>query len=321
MAEADWEGTVKPVEKMASRLLARHGLSPPYSLDDLAEVYGEVEYISIPFGADGITIGIGGEKKPQIIINDSAPDTRKKFTLAHELGHIIIPWHTGTIVSHIDHVEANLEYKEMEAEANSFAAELLIPKAWLLKIQSDFPDVESLVKHVLEATGTSRDAALIKIFNTIESPVICAQIDQSGEIINSYRSQSSPTGANLIGRNVYSENIFSTEVTEENFDLGDRSYKAWVFENNEVEETDPRPWRDVLAQILEETDSKNLLPSINAILPSQYNSHKGKTESELCSLVIRAYDGRGRFDVVISHPLFPQYVIKRIRELIAKNKT
>lgn len=312
---------MKPVEKMAARLLARHKLYPPYNLNQLAEIYGTVEYIHIPFEADGITIGIGGEAKPQIIINDSAPDTRKKFTLAHELGHIIIPWHTGTIVSHIDHVESNFEYREMEAEANQFAAELLIPRGWLLDTQDSFDAFGNLVKHVLHSTGASRDAVLIKIFNTIEYPIICVQIGELGEVINYYRSRSAPTGANLTGRNVNLEIIFSTAVSEEYFDLGDRSYKAWIFENNEIRETDPRPWREVISQILDETNSKNLLLSINAILPSQYNSHKDKTESELCSLVIRAYDGREKFDVVISHPLFPQYVIKRIRELVDKNKT
>ena len=312
---------MRPVEKMAARLLARHKLSPPFDLDELAEEYGSVEYLHIPFNADGITIGIGGESKPQIIINSLAPKTRKKFTLAHELGHIIIPWHTGTIVSHIDNVNSDIEYREMESEANQFAAELLIPRDWLLGIQGNFSSFEGLVQHVLSSTGASRDAVLIKIFNTIESPVVCAQIDGSGNVVHSYRSSSAPTGADLFGRNVYAENIFSTEVFEESFDLGDRSYKSWFFVSNEIIESDPRPWREVLAQILEETNSKELLPSINAILPTKYNSNKDKSEAELCSLVIQAYDGRGKFDEVIAHPLFPQYVIKRIRELIAKNKT
>lgn len=310
---------MKPVEKMAARVLARHKLSPPYDLEQLVKIYGTVEYLHIPFEADGITVGIGGDTKPQIIINDTAPETRKKFTLAHELGHIIIPWHTGTIVSHIDPVNSNFEYKEMEAEANLFAAELLVPRSWILDIQDSFPSIENLVKHVLISTGVSRDVALIKIFNTIEHPIICSQIDSVGTIIYSYRTKSAPTGAYLIGRNSYLENIFST-AEETDFTLGDRSYKCWSFSNSEIIETDSRPWRDVLNQILEETDSLNLLPNINSILPAKYNANKDKTESELCALALQAYDGRKRFEKVISHPLFPQYVIKRIRELIAKRK-
>lgn len=310
-----------PVEKMAARLLNRHSLTPPYDLEALVLNYASVEFHHFPVDADGITIGIGGEEKPQILINLDSPDTRRKFTLAHELGHIIIPWHTGTIVSHLGKIEANTEYRKMESEANKFAAELLLPSSWLRDKEGNFSSVENLIKSILDDSGVSRDAALIKIFNTIDLPVICAEVDSEGLIIDYYRSGSSPSSVSLIGRNIGEDKIFSTSDSEERFELGDRSYKAWVFSTDKFTETDPRPWREVLNQILDETNSKNLLPSINAILPSKYNSNKDKSEAELCSLAFQAYDGRGRFDLVISHPLFPQYVIKRIRELIAKNKT
>lgn len=310
-----------PVEKMAARLLMRHNLTPPYDLEALVLNYATVELHHFPLDADGITIGIGGEGKPQILINSDSPETRRKFTLAHELGHIIIPWHTGTIVSHLGKIEANAEYRKMESEANQFAAELLLPSSWIRNMEDNFSSVENLIKPILNDSGASRDAVLIKIFNTIELPIICAELDGDGLIIDYYRSGSSPSSASLIERNIDEGKVFLTSNTEERFELGDRSYNAWVFSTDKFTETDPRPWREVLNQILEETNSKQLLPSINAILPSKYNSNKDKTEAELCSLALQAYDGRGRFDLVISHPLFPQYVIKRIRELVAKNKT
>ncbi len=310
-----------PVEKMAARLLTRHNLRPPYDLEALVLNYATVELHHFPLDADGVTIGIGGEKKPQILINSDSPETRRKFTLAHELGHIIIPWHTGTIVSHLDKIETNEEYRRMESEANQFAAELLLPSSWINEKESEFSSVEKLISTILDESGASRDATLIKIFNTIELPIICAELDSEGEIIDYYRAGSSPTSVSLIGRKVDEESVFSTSEVEERFRLGDRSYQAWVFSYDEFTESDPRPWREVLNQILEETNSKALLPSINAILPSKYNSNKEKSESELCSLALQAYDGRGTFDTVIAHPLFPQYVIKRIKELVAKNKT
>lgn len=310
-----------PVEKMAARLLSRHGLTPPYDLEALVLNYASVELHHFPVNADGITIGIGGEKKPQILINSDSPETRRKFTLAHELGHIVIPWHTGTIVSHLGNIEANTEYRQMESEANQFAAELLLPSSWIRDKEKNISSVEIFIKNILDASGASRDAALIKIFNTVELPIICAEVDEEGLIISCYRSGSSPTSALLTGRNVNEDKIFSTSISQERFNLGDRSFIAWMFSIDIFTETDPRPWREVLNQILEETNSKSLLLSINAILPSKYNSNKDKTEAELCSLALQAYDGRGIFDSVISHPLFTQYVIKRVRELIAKNKT
>ncbi len=165
---------MNPVEKMAARVLSRHGLRPPYELESLVSEYGQIEYHSFPISADGITVGIGGETKPSILINTQLPVTRQKFTLAHELGHIIIPWHTGTIVSHIDSILADLEYREMESEANQFASELLIPQSWILEIKEDFNSVEGFINRVLVDTGASRDAVLIKVFNVLDIPIVCA---------------------------------------------------------------------------------------------------------------------------------------------------
>lgn len=309
-----------PIEKMAALLLARHKLYPPYDLDDLAGVYGDVEYLDIPFEVDGIAIGIGGGETPQIIINGSAPSTRKKFTLAHELGHIVIPWHIGTIFSHIDSADLDLEYREMESEANQFASELLIPRSWLLGVQDNFSSFASFVEHVLESTGASRDAVLIKIFNTIELPIICSQVDVSGEILSFYQSKTAPTGATLVGKNINVDSLFPTAGSEESFYLGDRSYRSWSFFNSEIVETDSRPWRDILVQILKEADSKDLQLSINAVLPSQYSSHKEKPVDQICSKVMHTYGAREKFKSIMDHPLLPQYVIKRIKELVAKNE-
>lgn len=310
-----------PVEKMAARLLMRHNLKPPYDLEALVLNYATVEQRCFPLDADGVTIGIGGEKIPQILINSYFPETRRKFTLAHELGHIIIPWHTGTIVSHLGKIEANEEYRRMESEANQFAAELLLPSSWITEKENEFTSVENLIKSILYDSGASRDAVLIKVFKTIKLPIICAELDIKGKVICYYSSGSSPTNISLTGRKVEEEKVFSTSNAEERFKLGDRSYQAWIFSCDEFTESDPRPWRDVLNQILAETNSKNLLPSINSILASKYNSNKEKSESKLCALALHAYDGRGgRFDKLIVHPLFPQYIIKRIRELVAKNR-
>lgn len=50
---------------------------------------------------------------PVVMINSSAPTDRKRWTLAHELGHLVL---------HNEYVDS-----DMEAQANAFAAELLMP--------------------------------------------------------------------------------------------------------------------------------------------------------------------------------------------------
>ncbi len=309
-----------PVEKMAARLLRRHNIVPPYDLEELANKYGNVEHRLLPISADGVTVGIGRDEKPTIIINSSPPETRKKFTLAHELGHIIIPWHTGTIVSHIDQIDADLEYREMESEANKFAAEILMPEKWLLEKEKSLSSFENYIKDVLHESGASRDAAFIKIFKTIETPIICAEVDEEGRIERGFRTRSAPSSGRLRDRDIFQEEIFHTNKSEESFRLKGLRHKCWFFANTNIRETDPRPWREVLSEILADTGKSNLLQSVNAVLASQHNRNKEKTEEELCRIVLQAYDGRLKFTQIVSHPLFNEYVIKRIRELSDKAK-
>jgi Zn-dependent peptidase ImmA (M78 family)/transcriptional regulator with XRE-family HTH domain len=63
---------------------------------------------------DGISLRPVG-LPPLIFYNDSAPGDRTRFTLAHELGHLVMHFHQPP-------------YPAMEEEANAFAAEFLMPE-------------------------------------------------------------------------------------------------------------------------------------------------------------------------------------------------
>lgn len=72
--------------------------------------------------------------RPRIYINKDAQQTRKRFTLAHELGHFIL--HPQEEKFRIDRFNYAIDSKESleETEANYFAASLLVPKDRLLKV-------------------------------------------------------------------------------------------------------------------------------------------------------------------------------------------
>lgn len=65
---------------------------------------------------DGVSL-IGSSGIPIMIINNKIPDSRKSFTIAHELGHIIMHFKYGIIT----------EERDVEKEANEFASNLLMP--------------------------------------------------------------------------------------------------------------------------------------------------------------------------------------------------
>ncbi|MGY3172093.1 hypothetical protein ACVWYU_001467 [Pseudomonas sp. TE12234] len=298
---------------MANRVLAINKLTPPYDLEQLARQYGDLEFHDFPFAVDGITIGIGGEARPKILINVTIPVTRRKFTLAHEIGHIVIPWHTGTIVTHIDPGEVDFAYMQMEAEANRFAAELLMPTDWLDEEFKHATTVESYLRSVLSKVGASKEATFYKVFRNLAAPVVCIQVDSLSRLVNAQRS---PTAPYTPARDTpISRETFHTDNRFESFEIDGQQYLSWVFVGRDIEEVDQRPWRDVFSEILDDTGMRERLQSINAILAASFNKNRTRSEAEICGAIIRAFVDRGDYRCVFQHSLFEQYVIKRVKEL------
>lgn len=325
---------MEPEEKFAHRLLERHNLIPPYDLKELVSLYARVEFLDFPDAADGISLGLKQYEKPKIYVNSSRPEVRQRFTLAHELGHVVIPWHIGNIVSHTDLTrgdEANFdchlnqddssEYRQIEGEANRFAAELLIPTKWLVKVleEVDVFNFEEALQLVIRKTGTSRDAALIKVFNALPSGYVCAEIDDNNLVINSLTSIKTQVYKLALGTDCNSEPypVYKEKVS---FSLGNRRYILWNFENS-IELPDdllPESWREVLSVILEDTGLQDKKQSINAILPYVFQNNASKSDSEIFSYIVHRYSEKEDLRGFFQHPLFEQYVVKRLKELRLK---
>jgi Zn-dependent peptidase ImmA (M78 family) len=85
--------------------------------------------------------------QPVIYVNQEHPETRQRFTVAHELGH----WFSGHLVGKDDKIIDNATCRRSsywdakERQANQFAAELLMPSVLLKKaIASGIKDVYDL---------------------------------------------------------------------------------------------------------------------------------------------------------------------------------
>lgn len=320
---------MRPEEKLAERLIKRHELKPPFDLLALASLYADVEETYFPIAGDGITIGLGGSATPSILINSEQVKTRKKFTLAHELGHVIIPWHTGTILSdESDTIQGEFEYREMEGEANRFAAELLMPTDWIVSECENARTVESFIKKIIDDSGVSRDAGLIKVFNVIKKPIICIETDCSESIIKIYKPKKcmSPSFDFLdvqLNQNLINENI-NIPFQYESFTLLDRFMHTYSFDKVEFICTDTREWREILNDIIDSVDTDNpqkLKLSINATLASKYQSYKSSFGvQELCANIFMGFSGVEKFEGVYNNPVLKVYIYKRVIELLEKDK-
>jgi len=160
-----------PEVKMARRLIKKHSLEVPFDVRDLVQEYAEVLYKPIPIdGVDGICLHLKtAGKTPKVIVNTNASETRQNFTLAHELGHIIIPWHYGSIADEIQEevVNFNSSYWQLEREANRFASELLMPFDWIFSRYKENPRPDHLLAEISYQCAVSDIAAKIRLENAI----------------------------------------------------------------------------------------------------------------------------------------------------------
>lgn len=161
---------LKRARKFAKLIYKREGLKVPVDIKKILKDYANVEGADIPFQGDAICVNKEYDK-PLIIYNSNMIDTRIRFTLAHELGHIMIPWHTGMISCNTDNIDDINpgKYKDIETEANVFASEILMPTDWLKNKVNQYisKGFEFTINKIAEEANTSFLASLYAVINVL----------------------------------------------------------------------------------------------------------------------------------------------------------
>lgn len=104
-------------------------------------------------------------------VNSLHAKTRKRFTVAHEIGHLVLHKEASF---HIDHKfpialrseASSLAVDEKEIEANQFAAELLMPRFLLMKDIDSLPseiEVEEAIDKLARQYQVSSQAMTIRL--------------------------------------------------------------------------------------------------------------------------------------------------------------
>lgn len=105
-------------------------------------------------------------------VNSSHPLTRQRFTIAHELGHLLLHGSRSVIVdTHVFRRDqtSSMGTETEEREANGFAAELLMPSVFVERefdaVLDDDPGVTArqLVARLAAVFGVSEQAMEIRL--------------------------------------------------------------------------------------------------------------------------------------------------------------
>ncbi|MCZ4496495.1 MAG: hypothetical protein JWM25_1078 [Thermoleophilia bacterium] len=149
---------------VARRLLEQYELKPPFDVAKLAARFAVVLEDEIPTRADVIAVHAATPgAKPRIVLDSSLvhSDDRRRFALAHALGHVLLGWHPLGEPCDVSHAPQELPvavHDLIEGEANAFARELLTPTSWIAGFNA-FERPAELMRHVSERAGVPLMAA------------------------------------------------------------------------------------------------------------------------------------------------------------------
>jgi Zn-dependent peptidase ImmA (M78 family) len=153
-------------EKLIAVILKHHpAWTAPVPVEELAAAVNIVKIAELEVdGFEGSLQTDAKKTKGVILYKAGARDERRRFTIAHELGHFLMPSHVGNqfcTAADLRETRRDNLHQRQEAEANRFAAGLLIPKPWFVRDmaalgEADVTHVQTLGKQYrtsLEATS------------------------------------------------------------------------------------------------------------------------------------------------------------------------
>lgn len=339
---------VHPEINLARRLLQKYKLTPPIDVLTLVQKYAKVVFKPIPvLNVDGVSVNIKVPgKKPIVVVNSTIPSARRLFTLAHELGHLIIPWHVGTIPDVLNFSFEGLsslpieqarealspysQYAAMEREANRFAAELLMPEEWVHTLAASYLDLAVLHEVVCEQAHVSPQAACLRLRELLPAGIIYFCVDEDGIVSHAGSSIGTLVAPPHKGE-LYLPATYAQATNASSWSLTRRTYHWWRFPTEiNFNDTDSRDWRTILAAIITEvapsrSDITYLKQSINGVIGAAHGmalrneSVPYTEEAVIAACLHRMLNREDLFDFA-THPDFKLVIKKRAAELHANRK-
>ena len=318
-----------PEERLAARLVERLSLKPPIDVEKVCSGLAELRFKSFPIEIDGICLDLKVKgRMPKVWVSKTIPSVRKRFTIAHEVGHIIIPWHSGNIVDDIDAPRSERtekKYRELEAEANRFAAELLMPSVWVVGIAERATHVADLMHSIGQIADVSLPAAFLKAGKFGKADFVGAEIKE-GAVARSLRTPGTHSLAPQIGTSV--DQIEMHAAYEPRIISGPTSdFYWWEIRSSLADPGGDLPhWRSIMEEILASIPAEyrgKARAQVNAIVGLAIGREpKGAPVERIFKRGLEATQnrqGEGEWvRAILEHPRFGDYVLARSRERAAQ---
>lgn len=159
--------TTSKIEQKAWRMLRKYNLtSAPVNMEELAESL-DVQTSFQPMEEEISAMLLIECGKAHIVVNATHPPNRKRFSLAHELGHFALHASDANCFfvdrAFFRNSRSSIGNSREEIEANAFAAALLMPKKLVQKELPGDQNVEIKVDEMAKRFEVSDEAMTIRL--------------------------------------------------------------------------------------------------------------------------------------------------------------
>lgn len=310
---------MSPISNFANLIISRFNLDLPIDVDAAIEPHAELEECEWPHDCDGVAILAGA--RPKIFVKRSRPARRKRFTKAHELGHIIISWHLANVKCSVDPAAGEHYVPDralQESEANSFASHLLVPDSLISAMGLRYVDIPGALK-IVEIADVSAAAGVMALKRVL-LPGYAFQVAGVDHLITS-------SGTNLGG----AKNIGSLEriALRSGAEMHQGREVRWVQladaqEVAEFDEDAESVLRDVLARARPHQDFARLKASIYGVVGgvlSGVRNRAGTVEAEqLLGILEYKFHMHDHYTDLMQHSRFRKFLMCRAVELANPKK-
>ncbi len=149
------------------------------AVTDVPDIHAVAAALGVPVHekplqqCDGMLVRVKGTAKGIIAVKSSMREaSRKLFTVAHELGHLLLPGHDDYGICSPGAIETwAKDLKTREREANVFAAELLMPLTLVKRMVGTMPPSFDAIERVAGAFQTSLTSSGYRLAETTQHAV------------------------------------------------------------------------------------------------------------------------------------------------------
>ena len=301
--------------KIADRIYRDYGSEFPVPVRQMVTEHAELLQDNWDLDCDALTVGLD-TPSPRVFLRSGATyEPRVRFTLAHELGHLIIPWHTGVKACAPGPGFGGLV--DQEQEANRFAGSLLLPPSVARQAfgEHSLSDAFDLMSHA-EMSAVAFAITLGR--HLIPGFVLFAERSGGEEPV---RVWSRGSGGGLMSR---------SEAASAGIETGTISVSGkrvqWVrFVEHRaiVQEHDERPTsqilRDAIATGGANIDREKLFTSINGIVSGKLGHEWTSTAEGIYATLRHNTESDGRIPVAVREaPDFDLSLARKAQERAAK---